>query len=453
MISYVKTLSRSFFKEGHERTLKIKKNVVLSLLVKGASIPIGFILIPMTINYINPVQYGIWLTISSIIGWMNFFDIGMGLGLRNQLAHSLALNEYDKINKYISTTYAVLSIIAATFFILFSIISYFFDWNNILNISSSLTYNVRPVILIVLIFFCIQFVLQILNTLLNATHQPSKSSFIAFFGQLGTLITIYFLTSNVEANLFILVTVLAGVPIIIMFFSGIYLFKTSLKGFAPRLRNVDFKVARSLLNTGGVFFFIQIGALILFQTDNIIITRILGPKDVTTFNVAYKLFSLVIIVFTIIITPFWSSFTDAYAKRDFSWIRGSIKKLRQLCIALSAMTIFLFFISQPLYRLWIGDAVIIPTSLSLAMVFYIIAFMWQTMHVYLLNGTGKIKLQLLLTIASSIVNIPLAVLLGKNFGLSGIITANTLLFVVMGIIFSVQCEKIINQTATKLWNR
>lgn len=255
MRSYVKTLSRSFFKEGHERSLKIRKNVIISFLIKGASIPIALILVPMTINYINPVQYGIWLTISSIVGWMNFFDIGMGNGLKNKLAHSLALNEYDKINKYVSTTYAVLSIIAFTFFIVFFIISFFFDWNRILNIPSTLTYNVRPVILIVLVCFCIQFVVQILNTLLTATHQPSKSSVITLIGQLVTLIIIYFLTRNVPGNLLILVTVLAGVPIIVMFLSGLYIFKTSLSGFAPKLKNVDFKFARSLLNTGGIFFY------------------------------------------------------------------------------------------------------------------------------------------------------------------------------------------------------
>jgi len=99
MIQYAKKIIQRFFKEGHERSVNIRKNVLFSVLLKGASIPVTLLLVPMTINYINPVQFGIWLTISSVIGWMNFFDIGMGLGLRNKLAHSLALNEYANINK------------------------------------------------------------------------------------------------------------------------------------------------------------------------------------------------------------------------------------------------------------------------------------------------------------------------------------------------------------------
>jgi len=453
MIQYTKKIIQGYFKEGHERSINIRKNVLLSVLLKGASIPVTLLLVPMTINYITPVQFGIWLTISSVIGWMNFFDIGMGLGLRNKLAHSLALNEHANINKYISTTYAALAIISFTFFIVFYIISYFFDWNKILNLPSSQTYSIRQVVLFVLICFCIQFVIQILNTLLNATHQPSKSSLITFAGQLVTLIIMYFLTRNTSGNMFVLVGVLAGVPIIVMFISGLYLFKTSLNGFAPKLKNVDFKFAKNLINTGGAFFLIQLGVLVLFQTDNIIITRILGPAAVTTFNVSYKLFSLLIMFFTIILTPYWSAFTEAYAKKDYAWIRTSIKKLRGLWLILSAVAVVLFFISAPVYKIWIGDSVAIPVSLSLAMAIYVVALMWQTLHVYLLNGTGKIRLQLILFSTGSVVNIPLAVWLGKKFGIAGIISANTILFIIMGIIFSIQCEKIMSQTATRLWDK
>lgn len=453
MLSYVKTWSKSFFKEGHERSLKVKKNVVISFLVKGASIPVSMLLLPLTINYISPVQYGIWLTISSIIGWMNFFDIGMGNGLKNKMAHSLALNEHDKINKYISTTYAVLSIIALIFFVVFYFVSYFFNWNKILNIPADLTFNVRSVILVVLVCFCIQFVAQIVNTLLTATHQPSKTSLITFIGQVGTLIIIYFLTQYVPGNLMILVLVLAGFPIIVMFVSGIYLFRTSLQGFAPSLKNVDFRYAKSLLNTGGIFFFIQMGALVLFQTDNIVITRILGPGAVTTFNVSYKLFSVLIMIFSIIITPYWSAFTDAFAKKDYDWMKRSIKKMRQLWLLLSGATLVLFIMSKTIYKLWIGDSVIVPVSLSVAMALYVMAFMWQTLHVFFLNGVGKVRLQLILVIASSLVNIPIAVFLGKYFGLAGIISGNTIVFTIMGVIFSIQCEKIINQRATGLWDK
>ena len=99
MISFLKNKVQRFWNVGHERTLNIKKNIIYSFLIKGGSVLIGFILFPLTIHYVNPLQYGIWLTISSLVAWMNTFDIGLSNGLRNKMAHSLALGEKENIVK------------------------------------------------------------------------------------------------------------------------------------------------------------------------------------------------------------------------------------------------------------------------------------------------------------------------------------------------------------------
>jgi O-antigen/teichoic acid export membrane protein len=72
--------------------------------------------------------------------------------------------------------------------------------------------------------------------------------------------------------------------------------------------------------------------------------------------------------------------------------------------------------------------------------------------VQLLNGIGKIKLQLYLGIIGSIVNIPLSVFLGKQIGVAGVTLSNVILFIVMGVVFSIQTKRIINKTATGIFN-
>ena len=79
--------------KGHERTVKAKKNIVASFVIKGLNIAIGLILVPLTINYLNPTKYGIWITLSSVIGWFSFFDIGLGNGLRNRFAEAIAVGD------------------------------------------------------------------------------------------------------------------------------------------------------------------------------------------------------------------------------------------------------------------------------------------------------------------------------------------------------------------------
>lgn len=82
----IRQILTDFFTKGHERSIKAKKNILASFIIKGLSIAISLVLVPLTINYINPTQYGIWLTLSSIVAWFSFFDIGLTQGLRNKFA-------------------------------------------------------------------------------------------------------------------------------------------------------------------------------------------------------------------------------------------------------------------------------------------------------------------------------------------------------------------------------
>ena len=51
------------------RSVKATRHIILSLFSRGISIACSLLLVPMTIDYVNPTQYGIWLTISSVIAW------------------------------------------------------------------------------------------------------------------------------------------------------------------------------------------------------------------------------------------------------------------------------------------------------------------------------------------------------------------------------------------------
>ncbi|HZX59231.1 MAG TPA: hypothetical protein VFE54_10910, partial [Mucilaginibacter sp.] len=157
MISVLKNKVQGFLKLGNERSLKLKKNIIYTFLIRGTSFLIGFALVPLTIHYVNPVQYGLWITISSLVAWMNTFDIGLSNGLRNNLAHSLAINERTNIVKYVSTTYALVSLIALSIFLVFFVGGSFFNWNQLLNVKNAVDYNIWPIVIIALGAFCIQF--------------------------------------------------------------------------------------------------------------------------------------------------------------------------------------------------------------------------------------------------------------------------------------------------------
>ncbi|WP_194774687.1 lipopolysaccharide biosynthesis protein [Pararhodonellum marinum] len=442
-----------YFTRGNERNQSIKKNIFLSFFIRGGSILTSLLLVPVTIQYVGNVQYGLWITISSIIAWMSTFDLGMGNGLRNKLAHALAMNDHSNSSKYVSTTYAILFMIALGIFGLVYTAGIWIDWASIINAPEVYRDLVWPAVLIILICFCLQFFLQTINTVLTATHQPYKTNLITLLGQLLSLICIYVLSLQGPGNLITAVLVLAGLPVVVLFLANMYYFATLLKSFAPKIQHVEMGHGKDLFNLGGIFFLIQIGALALYQTDNIIITNILGPEYVTEFNVAYKYYTAGFTIFTIILTPYWSAFTDAYAKQDYAWMRATINMLRKMGLGFVLLSVLLLAVSGKVFEIWVGDAVSVSWALSISFACYYMVYVWHVIHIVLINGVGKLRMQLITIVVSAVINIPLSICLGKMYGLPGVISANTAIFLVMSILFGIQSEKIINQSAVGIWNK
>ncbi len=439
--------------KGHKRSVKAKKNILASLVIKGGSIAISLVLVPLTINYVNATSYGIWLTLSSIVGWFSFFDIGFGHGLRNKFAESIARGEYDLARKYISTTYVVLSLIIGVVLLVFASITPFLNWSNILNSPVEMAGELRILALIVFTFFCLQFVLKLITTVLTANQEPAKASFFNFLGSLFSLIVIYILTLTTEGNLIYLGTALSFTPVLVLIFSSVWFYNHEYKRYAPSLKQVDFSLARDLMTLGGKFFIIQIGALVLFSTNNIIITQLFGPTEVTPFNIAFKLFNIVTMGFGIVATPLWSAFTDAYVREEYTWIKNTLAKMRKIWLLSILAAVAILFASPFLYDIWVGDKVQVPFSLSVAMCVYVVVSIWQTIHVFFLNGIGKIKLQLYMVSIAAVLNIPMAIYLGGLFGLVGITLTSTIIFGVQGLVFFIQTRKILNKSAKNIWNQ
>lgn len=102
----------------------------------------------------------------------------------------------------------------------------------------------------------------------------------------------------------------------------------------------------------------MISMLFIYQFINIILSRIEGPEVVTQYNIAYKYFNVLNMLFVIILTPFWSAFTDAYVKKDYNWMQRIIRKLELLWLLCIPALLMMVICSSFLYngglanRLW-----------------------------------------------------------------------------------------------------
>jgi O-antigen/teichoic acid export membrane protein len=422
-------------------------------MLKGFSIAISLFLVPVTIHYVNPTRYGIWLTLSSIVGWFNFFDIGLGNGLRNKFAEAVASGKTELARTYVSTTYAILIIIIAIVLFIFFCINPFLNWAKILNTPADMSGELRSLALIVFTFFCLEFVMQLMTTIITANQQPAKASVFGFLGNLFSLGIIYLLTKTTSGNLIYLGTVFSVTPVLVLLSSSLWFYTHSYKKYAPSVKFVKFHFARDLMSLGIKFFVIQLAAVIFYQTSNIIIAHLFGPQEVTPYNIAYKYFSVITMSFSIIMLPLWSAYTEAWVKRDIDWIKNTINKLILIWGLIVIGVVIMLLLSTFVYRMWVGKEIKVSISISVVMAAYVIVNGWCGIFSQFLNGVGKIKLQLYISTIGAILNIPLAIFLGKHFGIYGVLLSTVILGAISAIWSPIQYKKLINNTATGIWNK
>ena len=99
-------------KINNTRNRMLTTNILYSSILKIISLLTSLLIVPITINYLNNEIYGIWMTITSILFWINTFDIGLGNGMRNYLTEAISQKDYTLGKKYISTTLSLLTLIA-----------------------------------------------------------------------------------------------------------------------------------------------------------------------------------------------------------------------------------------------------------------------------------------------------------------------------------------------------
>lgn len=187
-----------FLNRGSERSIKTKKNILGMLFIKGGNIFIGFLLVPLTLGYVDSETYGLWITLSSMVAWIAFFDIGINNGLKNNLAKAIAEQDYNKAKTYISTTYAILCLIFIPLMVILLCVIPFIDWQSVLNIKSEHVDGLLSSISIIITYFCINFILNTINVVLLADQKPADASFRTFIQQIISLIIIFVLTKTTK---------------------------------------------------------------------------------------------------------------------------------------------------------------------------------------------------------------------------------------------------------------
>lgn len=421
-----------------------KSKFHISLIYKGFGILFNLLTTYTLLKYYNQSEYGILLTINSLIGFIGFFDFGINHGVKNLITYSFSTNDFLKTRKIISSAYIILFCISLLFLIAFLLgvntllLSQNTDFIDNFNlvIKNKILYN------LVLLIIAFYFISNFIHVILLALNKFIYSNCINFLTQF-TLLTITNTILNLWKLNYILMSIfIIAIPILINCIAT-FIFFFSNKNIRPSLLDIDLTSTKMILNKSFQFIFIQFGTLILFQTNSLIILIFLGPKDVTEYDIVYKFFSIILLVFNVYITPFWSQIAYFNSSNDMDSIFVLTNSIKKYMYYFVFITILLIPFCKYFIFTWIGNSVFIHLEVVFAMSIYIISYIIQSSYSHILNGIGIIKKQAFLLIFSGMFNIPLIYFFSKLMGLSGLIYANSFFLFLLGFYYKRQINKLI----------
>ena len=400
---------------------RLKSVLKLSFLYKGFNILLSFLLVRFTIQYAGDEIYGLWVTILAFLSWFSVIESGVSNSFRNKITSYFSEKNYEAIKLQIAMAYKSLSVIYFALAAILVLVIYSTSFHTLFQSASII--NSRYALAISVIIYFLYFILHYLNNVFLATHQAEKTYLFLLIQNTVVLLTLIGLNySSIEASLNLICIIYTLGPLITWLLLNVVAFKRLLKKLQPSYKHFQ-QSGNIFKKLNPSFFVLQLFTLLIYSTDNIIILNFLNGVEVAKYNVAFKYFNIITVLFNLILVPYWAIFSEAFYKKDKSSIVYSINRLLRNWGAMLGIAVLLVISSPFAYSIWIGKTMDISITLSLLMAISSLFTSWFNIFGYYLKSSNQLRLQTRLLVFAGILNIPLSILLIGFFNSEGVILA------------------------------
>lgn len=391
-----------------ERDKSIIRNTILNYSLRGFVYLFTFLSVPLSLNFLGKERYGIFETLLTMLSWASLANLGLGHGLRNKISYALAEDNNNLIKHLIGATFFLSAMVVVTLLVIGNIMIYYFlDFSWFFKNITVPIQEVRLSFSISFSFFCFSIFLDLFSSIALGIHKSYINS-ITKVGNLAlyTLFLFIVIKFQIQHSLLISSTIYGLATV--LGYSSAFIFIVKRRDIWPPIFSENKQHYKSLFSLSMSFFILQIATIIFFSSDNFIISKLLGPSDVTSYSIINKVFFIIIGLYTIILIQIWNSTSDAFAKKDFAWIKKTISRLHLILIPFIIVTIIIALIINPLVTIWLKQDFNFSPLIRILFVLYVLIHCSNAIYVNILNGIGKLRWQTIASFIASILNIALS---------------------------------------------
>jgi O-antigen/teichoic acid export membrane protein len=344
-------------------------------LLKVINMILSLSIIKIVLKILSVDDFAYWVLFSSLFLISGVLDFGIVQTTRNILTSIYSKDNKTLMFQIFNYNFSLLkkyqSILAAIFFII--LISLYFLGH--INIKFIIPLS------IILIIGVLTNMFKLVYSWNNANGKPEINSILNFISLLSSFLVFNFYSQHL-ITLTNVILVFYGFPLLYLIsYWFIFLKKTS----SLVLKKTNLNLARN-------FFILQILGIAILETLPVFLKILTDSKTLTDFYLSYKIFSLLIIGYSVVLTPVWSAITYHASNDNFHQLKKIYIKALQSSFLIIVLSI-IFYLNLDVLLTFFGDINYYDSEIALTQLLFVSFYVLNMSHIYIFNGLSLLKIQ------------------------------------------------------------
>lgn len=412
--------------EGRARSRRMVRHFAGISTGVGASIVSNLLLVPVLYRHLGPEAFGVWALFASVLVMLGAVDPGNALVYR--LTAVLTMDDRSRAASLVSASLVATFGVGLVLIAAFGTASVFVDWASVWNASAALAPDVRSataVLAIVVAFGLPAALADKLNLARQLGGRNGALQVTVATTTLFTAVVVVHLGGTLPA-----VVAATTVPAVIVRMAWLLAIFHRDKRVRP-VRNLDGSL-RVLLRASAAFTILQFCAVISFNSDQIVVARVLGPLAVSEYAVPAKAFAILLAVSAATTTALWPAFLEAVARHDIGWVRSQTRQIAGLAgVSGLAFGAALVTLGPWALSAWVGGGYEPDRSILIAFACWGMVYVVSNVLGFILLSLDSLRPLVGLAILNMIVNVVASVVLTRRVGVSGAVWGSVIGYLIV----------------------
>jgi O-antigen/teichoic acid export membrane protein len=408
---------------------------ITALVAKLVAVLTNLLAVSLTISYLGPERYGLWVAVSSFVGTLAFADLGLGNGLMTLVADAQGRDDVGAARTAISSAFAALSAVATALLLVLVASMFLVDWPSAFHVhGAQAEAEARPVVFVLGALLVLNIPLDVVMRVQTGRQEGYFTNLWQMVGNvlaLGALLA----AATLHLGLPLLALAVTGAPLLATLANGVSFFGVRHRELLPSARAVSRGAAGRLLRLGVQFMIMQVCTGVVYSSDALIVARVIDSSAVAPYAVSSRLMNVQALLLGMALAPLWPAYAEAHARGDVAWVRRMLRRSLVLATAwwLGASTL-LVGAGPWIITVWTHGAVSADRGLLVALAGWNGCLAIGSVLSTFLNAMSVLRIQVATSLAMTVVGTAARISMCSAFGTSGMVWGTTVSYLLVAML-------------------